>query len=211
MQNQPVGPAPIISTVQRDLSGGGSAVPFAVASLVIALLGAAVFGYRLLSLQAKVRETTTQQDQLVTQYNSLADIKERVANVSSLATGLQVAYAAQTPLADLINIVESTSFKPAQYDSVSIDKRGMVRIVGSVPTYRDFAKVVKAFKGSEEGITGVTDTVTIDSVSQSFSGGESDTGTVVTKFSISFFLRPALFEKKVPDTATNTVPTEVTP
>lgn len=197
LQNQSNGPAPVISTVQRDLDSGGSMLPFAIASLVIALLGAVVFGYRLLSLQAKTRDVTTQISQLTEQYNSLSDVKARVANISALAKGLEVVYAAQSPIADLINTVESTSFKPAVYSTVSIDKRGEVRISGTVPTYRDFAKVVKSFKGSEDGVAGVTDAVTIDSVSQSVSSGEGESAEVSTKFSISFIMRPVAMGTEV--------------
>ena len=188
LQNQSNGPAPVISTVNRAVESGGSVMPYALAALVFALLFVVVLGYRLLSLQAKVRDAQSQENQLASQYSSLSDIKTRVANVSALATGLEVAYAAQTPIVDLLHVLESTSYKPAVYTSVSIDKKGAVRIAGTVPTYRDFAKTVKAFKGSDDGLPGVTKTVTIDSVGQSVSTDEKDAGTVTTKFAISFTL-----------------------
>ena len=197
LQNQSNGPAPIISTVNRAVDGGVSVMPYALAALVVALLFVIVLGYRVLSLQARVADAQSQQDQLASQYSSLSDIKARVANVSALATGLEVAYAAQTPIVDLLHVLESTSYKPAVYTSVSIDKKGAVRIAGSVPTYHDFAKVVKAFKGSDEGLPGVTKLVTIDSVGQSVSTDEKDAGTVTTKFAISFTLT-------TPGTATTT-------
>lgn len=192
LQNQHGQPAPVISTVTRSVEGGSSVMPYALAALAVAVFCAVVLGYRLLSLQAGLRDVTTQQDQLVTEYDTLADIRQRVANVSALAKGLEVAYAAQTPIANLVNVIESTSYKPAKYDSVSIDKKGEVRISGSVSTYHEFAKLVKAFKGSENGLAGVTETVTIDSVGQSVSTDEADAGTTITKFGISFMLQPAV-------------------
>lgn len=192
LQNQHGQPAPVISTVTRSVEGGSSVMPYALAALAVAVLCAAVLGYRLLSLQAGLRDVTTQQDQLVTEYDTLSDIRQRVANVSALAKGLEVAYAAQTPIANLVNVIESTSYKPAKYTSVSIDKKGEVRISGSVSTYFEFAKLVKAFKGSQNGITGVTKTVTIDSVGQNISTDEADAGTTITQFSISFLLQPVV-------------------
>lgn len=204
LQNQSNGPAPVISTVNRAVETGGSVMPYALAALVVALLFVVVLGYRLLSLQAKVRDAQSQQDQLASQYSSLSDIKTRVANVSALATGLEVAYAAQTPIVDLLHVLESTSYKPAAYTSVSIDKKGAVRIAGTVPTYRDFAKTVKAFKGSDEGLPGITNTVTIDSVGQSVSTDEKDAGTITTKFSISFTLATSGSTKTETSTTTPT-------
>lgn len=201
LQNQPAGPATIISTIQGDENSGASVKPFEIAALVIALLGVLLFGYRLLSLQAKVREATTQRDQLVSEYSSLADVKKQVTEVSALATGLQVAYAAQTPIVDLMKVVQSTSLKQAKYDSVSINKKGEVRITGTVGTYRDFAQLVKAFKGSEDGTPGITKNVTISSVTQAAPTEKDATGPIVTNFSISFMLLPAAMGK---DAATTT-------
>lgn len=192
LQNQASQPAPVISTVNRSIEGGPSVMPYALAALAVAVLCAVVLGYRLLSLQAGLRDVTTQQDQLVAEYDSLSSIRQRVANVSALAKGLEVVYAAQAPIANLVNVIESTSYKPAKYDSVSIDKQGEVRISGSVSTYHEFAKLVKAFKGSEKDIEGVTKTVTIDSVGQSVSTDEADAGATTTTFSISFILQPTI-------------------
>lgn len=208
LQNQMGGPAPTPSVLPQTSYQEESFFKYALIAFIVALVGVGVLGYRLLSLQSSLKDQTSQRQQLEAQYASLGDVKRRVADVQMIAKGLEVAYAAQSPIADLINVIEKTSYKPVKYQSVSVDKLGEVRLVGIVPSYQEFAKSLKAFKEGVDNTKPVTDTIKVDSVSQN-SAGTAENRTVETKFSVSFKMKPTVLGKTEATTssATSTNPT----
>lgn len=193
----PKGPIAHVSTLNRAPDASFSLVPYAIAVLVITIIGALTILVKFTSLASQEEQMAQALNEQKAKYDGMSEVAAKVENIVNLTDTLETAYAAQVPFGQVLDMLEQTSYTAATYDMVSIEKGGKVSLSGGVNRYSNFASLIKALKDTNEG-DGITEDVRIDSVGQALSsetvGAETSTA-IKTMFSITFDVKSDLFAK----------------